>query len=256
MAKAKVHPVEQAILKATKLKRKKKQDEQEFLTEVVVAVNELEEADFEALPEDAQLWYNAAATAYQDDEELPAFDADLTQSDEDEEEEESEDESDEEEESGDDADADEGDADEEEESEDESDEGDADEEEPEEEEEEEKPAKKAKGKRGPNKTAKDAKGKKGKAKDEDAPKRARKPRGGPDGKPAVTGRIVQLVTEHYPDDISVKEMHAQLESEGYQIKTNTVSIQGSFVKRVVALLDEQGKLSGGKGSGKGKGKKK
>lgn len=252
MAKAKVHPVEQAVLKATKLKRKKKQDEQEFLTEVVVAVNELEEADFEALPEDAQLWYNAAATAYQDDEELPAFDADLTQSDEDEEEEESEDDADadEEEESGDDADADE---ESEEEPEDESDEGAADEEEPEEEEEEEeKPAKKAKGKRGPNKTAKDAK----KGKDEDKPKRTRKPRGGPDGKPAVTGRIVQLVTEHYPDDISVKEMTAQLESEGYQIKTNTVSIQGSFVKRVVALLDEQGKLSGGKGSGKGKGKKK
>lgn len=250
MAKAKVHPVEQAILKATKLKRNKKQDEQEFLTEVVVAVNELEEADFEALPEDAQLWYNAAATAYQDDEELPAFDADLTQSDEDEEEEAEEaDEADEE-----------GDTDEDEESEeepeDESDEGVADEEEPEEEEEEEeKPAKKAKGKRGPNKTAKE---KKGKAKDEDAPKRARKPRGGPDGKPAVTGRIVQLVTEHYPDDISVKEMYAQLESEGYQIKTNTVSIQGSFVKRVVALLDEQGKLSvGGKaGASKGKGKKK
>lgn len=252
--------VEKAILKATKIRRKKKEDEQDLLRRAVEQVNELPEEAFDDLPEAAQLWYNAAATAYEEDETIPGFDDPLDDSDEDEEEEGVE--AEEEESEDDDADEDEEESEEEAEEEADEDEDEAEEEsddEDEEEEEEEEPAPK-KGRKGKAKAAPAAaksKGKtKGKAKaaeqeeadededEEEAKPKAKKKRssGSPEGKPAVTGRIIELLVEALPKQPTQEAVTKTLRKEGYTVSDNTIGIQLSFVRRVLGHLQTMGKL--------------
>lgn len=245
--------VEKAILKATKIRRKKKEDEQDLLRRAVEQVNELPEEAFDDLPEAAQLWYNAAATAYEEDETIPGFDDPLDDPDEDEEEEDVE----AEEEESEDDDADEDEEESEEEAEEEADDEDE-EDEDEEEEEEEEPAPK-KGRKGKAKAAPAAaksKGKKGKAKaaepeeddedeaEEEAKPKAKKKRssGSPEGKPAVTGRIIELLVEALPKQPTQEAVTKTLRKEGYTVSDNTIGIQLSFVRRVLGHLQTMGKI--------------
>lgn len=250
--------VEKAILKATKIRRKKKEDEQDFLRRAVEQVNELSEEAFDELPEAAQLWYNAAATAYEEDETIPGFDDPLDDSDEDEEEEGVE--AEEEESEDDDADEDEEESEEEAEEEaDDEDEEESDDEDEDEEEEEPAPKKGRKGKAKAAPAAAKSKGKtKGKAKaaepeeadededkaEEEAKPKAKKKRssGSPEGKPAVTGRIIELLVEALPKQPTQEAVTKILRKEGYTVSDNTIGIQLSFVRRVLGHLQTMGKI--------------
>ena len=53
----------------------KKEDEQEFLLRLSESVSELEQADWDALGDDAQEWYNAAVDASNEGDEIPHPDA-------------------------------------------------------------------------------------------------------------------------------------------------------------------------------------
>ena len=67
--------IEQELLQAVDVKAQgKKEDEQKYLKRLTKAIAKLGDDDFEELSEEAQDWYNDAADAVNDDDEIPAFD--------------------------------------------------------------------------------------------------------------------------------------------------------------------------------------
>lgn len=66
--------VESEVLEATKLKRKTKESEQDFLKRIVETIDDWEDDQFKQLSERARAWHDKAALAVNNDEDIPAFD--------------------------------------------------------------------------------------------------------------------------------------------------------------------------------------
>ena len=69
------HAIEKELVKVTGLKKKKGEKDQKWLARLAKAAAGLDEEVWEELDEDTQEWVNAATTALNDKDDIPAFDA-------------------------------------------------------------------------------------------------------------------------------------------------------------------------------------
>ena len=68
--------IEQELMKATGLKPKKGEDQQDWFKRLQAAVEDMKDADWDELSDPAQKWCNAAATAVKKDKDIEGFDDD------------------------------------------------------------------------------------------------------------------------------------------------------------------------------------